>query len=165
MSVFKTGSWVKPVTIALGALLVLVLVGTEALAAGACRNVEGTLTLQSLPASACQSPIGFCASGTFRGDLRANASFTGSSLTQTVDTPATAVVLLTGDNTIQTRGGTLVTKDAIVFATTGAGEFGEVDTIVGGSGEWAGATGRITATGTFGATGGEGRYSGEICTP
>ena len=76
------------------------------------------------------------------------------------------MVLLTGDNAIQTPDGTLFTKDAIVLRTTGAGEFAEVDVVVGGTGEWTGATGTLTATGTFTAlAGGEGRYEGEICTP
>ncbi|HKZ86248.1 MAG TPA: hypothetical protein VJ793_21650 [Anaerolineae bacterium] len=83
-----------------------------------------------------------------------------------MDTPTTSVVILTGDNLIQTARGTLMTKDAIVLQTTGAGDFVEVDTIVGGTGEWAGATGSISAIGTFtAAAGGEGAYTGEVCTP
>jgi hypothetical protein len=33
-----------------------------------------------------------------------------------------------------------MTKDAIVLKTTSAGDFAEVDTIVGGTGGWAGST-------------------------
>ena len=58
-----------------------------------------------------------------------------------------------------------MTKDAIVLQTTGAGDFAEVDTIVGGTGEWAGTTGSITAFGKFTGAGGEGAYTGEVCTP
>ncbi len=93
-------------------------------------------------------------------------SFTGTSLTPTVDTPTTGVVLLTGDNHFQTKDGELLTKDAIVLRTTGAGEFAEVDTIIGGTGEWAGASGTFQAIGTFTiSAGGEGEYSGEVCFP
>jgi hypothetical protein len=59
-----------------------------------------------------------------------------------------------------------MTQDAIVLRTTGAGEFAEVDTVVGGTGDWSGATGVIQATGKFTfAAGGTGEYSGKICTP
>jgi hypothetical protein len=57
----------------------------------------------------------------------------------------------------------LLTKDAIILRTTGAGDFAEVDMIVGGSGDWAGAIGTISTSGTF-AAGGEGTYTGEVCT-
>jgi hypothetical protein len=76
------------------------------------------------------------------------------------------VVLLTGDDHVTTKAGTLDTKHAIGLRTTGAGEFAEVDTVVGGTGEWAGATGAIRAQGTFSATaGGGGDYVGQLCTP
>jgi hypothetical protein len=93
------------------------------------------------------------------------SAFTGTSLTQTIDTPTTGVVLLTGDNQITTKAGTLSTKDAIVPRTTGAGDFAEVDTVVAGTGEWAGATGVLRAQGTFTvAGGGSGEYVGQVCT-
>jgi hypothetical protein len=83
-----------------------------------------------------------------------------------MDTPTTAVVLLTGDNLIQTARGNLMTKDAIVLKTSGAGDFAEVDAIVGGTGAWIGVTGTIRAQGTFTtAAGGKGQYTGEICRP
>jgi hypothetical protein len=76
------------------------------------------------------------------------------------------VILLLGDNAIHTRDGDLFTKDAVGLKTTGEKEFAEVDVAVGGTGAWAGATGTITATGTFDpVTGGSGSYEGEICTP
>jgi hypothetical protein len=75
------------------------------------------------------------------------------------------VVLLTGDNQITTKAGTLQTKDAIVLRTTGTGDFAEVDTVISGTGEWAGATGVLRAQGTFTvADGGGGDYVGQICT-
>jgi hypothetical protein len=74
-------------------------------------------------------------------------------------------VFVTGDNSITTAEGTVMTKDAIALQTAGAGYFSEVDVVVGGTGDFAGASGTITASGAFGATGGEGRYEGEICTP
>jgi len=80
-------------------------------------------------------------------------------------TPTTAVLLLTGDNIIHTDGGDLLTKDAIVLRTTGAGDFAEVDTVIGGTGDWTGASGQFSATGTFTSAGGAGRYAGQVCVP
>jgi hypothetical protein len=145
--------------------LALVVVSGAASAAPECRQVKGKFTLAPFAAPACTSAVGLCANGTYKGGLKGTSVFIGSSITPTADTPATSVVLLTGDNRIETKHGTLMTKDAIVLHTTGAGEFAEVDTIVGGTGEWAGANGQIIASGTFTAAGGEGEYSGEICMP
>lgn len=154
------------------ALATLVVVGMlalggpdGALAAATCRKVEGKLTLQALDPSTCPSPVGLCAAGTYRGGIKGTSAFTGTSFIQTADTPATAVVIATGDNTIAAEGGTLLTKDAIVLQTVGDGHFAEVDTVIGGTGEWAGAAGTLQATGTFANGSGAGTYQGEICTP
>jgi hypothetical protein len=93
------------------------------------------------------------------------SSFTGTSQVTSMDTPSTSVVLLTGNNTLQTSGGTLMIKDAVLLQATGAGNFAEVDTIVGGTSEWAGATGTLRAQGTFVNGSGEGDYIGEVCVP
>jgi hypothetical protein len=145
--------------------IALLLAGANALAAG-CKKVSGKVALESVAGPDCTSAVDICATGSFSGGLSGQSSFVGSSVIPTVDTPTTAVVFLTGDTTITTKGGTLLTKDAIALRTTGVGEFSEVDVIVGGSGEWAGVTGTIQATGTFtAATGGSGSYSGEVCFP
>lgn len=155
--------WVARSVFALVAMLTVIAVG-GASAAGGCKKVSGTFTLQPLTGPACASPVGICATGSFKGGLKGHSTFVGSSLITTADTPTTSVVLLTGDNQIETGSGTLMTKDAIVLQTTGAGTFAEVDTIVGGTDAWAGATGQISAVGTFNATsGGSGSYSGEVC--
>jgi hypothetical protein len=73
--------------------------------------------------------------------------------------------VLTGDNTFHTTRGDFFTKDAIVLSTVGDGEFSVVDVVVGGTGDWAGATGVVTATGTFRNGAGEGVLEGEICVP
>lgn len=156
----------KLVVISAVAVMALILVGGQAAATSGCKKVEGKLTLQAVSGPACTSPIGICAIGSFKGDIMGNSEFTATSLTPTVDTPATGVIVLTGDNLIHTQEGDLMTKDAIVLSTVGAGDFAEVDTVIGGTGDWAGATGFIKAIGTFtAAAGGEGDYVGEVCTP
>jgi hypothetical protein len=131
-----------------------------------CKNLRGSFTLQAITGPACTSSVGICATGQFRGAISGDSTFIGSSVIATADTPATGIVLVTGDNTIETRRGTLKTRDAIVLKTTGQGDFAEVDTIVGGSNAWAGATGQLRAEGTFTASaGGQGSYRGEVCAP
>jgi hypothetical protein len=163
----KPKSWMpRRLLVGVAVLLPLVLAASGADAAAACKKVDGKLTLTPVTSPACTSPVGVCAAVAFRGDLVGSGTFTGTSLLQTVDTPTAAVVLLTGDDHVTTKAGTLDTKDAIVLRTTGAGEFAEVDTVVGGTGEWAGATGAIRTQGTFSATaGGGGDYVGQLCTP
>jgi hypothetical protein len=147
------------------ALLLTVLVSSGDAVAAGCKKVNGKFTLAAVSGAACTSPVGVCATGTFSGVLVGTSTFTGSSLVPTVDTPATSVVLLTGDTAIQTRDGTLQSKDAIVLRTTGAGDFAEVDTVVAGTGALAGTTGVLRAQGTFTQeAGGEGEYVGELCT-
>jgi hypothetical protein len=146
-------------------LLPLALAASGAEAA-ACKKVSGSFTLTPLSGPVCTSPVGICATGSYKGGIKASSVFTGTSLLQTADTPTTAVVVLTGDNQFSSTGGTLLTKDAIVLRTTGVGEFAEVDTVIGGTGQWAGANGVLRAQGTFTATaGGGGDYVGELCTP
>jgi hypothetical protein len=146
------------------AVVVVLALTSGALAAGKCQRVEGRFTLQPMLPPECTASLGICAAGTYRGDLKGTSTFIGTSLTQTVDTPTSGVVVLTGDNLIHTAGGDLMTKDAIVLQTSGAGDFAEVDTIVGGTGVWAGATGTLRAQGRFTlAAGGGGSYIGEVC--
>ncbi|HRC86994.1 MAG TPA: hypothetical protein PK413_15405 [Thermoanaerobaculia bacterium] len=128
-----------------------------------CRKIHGRLLLAASTEPGCTSPIGLCANATLSGSLRGESDFVGSSFVPTVDTGATGVLILTGDNTLHLRGGDLLTKDAVVLATTGAGEFAEVDTVVGGTGFWEGAHGKYTATGLFANGSGQGSYEGEIC--
>ena len=159
----NTSRWAKRAVTVVAAVVALALLNGAASAASECTLVKGKFTLQPFAPPDCTSPVELCATGIYKGGIKGSSVFIGSSLTPTADTPTTAVVLLTGDNSIETRGGTLLTKDAIVLRTAGAGEFAEVDTIVGGTGDWAGASGQITASGTFTAAGGEGTYRGEIC--
>jgi len=146
-------------------LFVLILtVSTAAWARPNCLPVFSRVDLAA-GAPTCGSAIGLCAGGTLQGTLQAHSDFIGTSFVSTLDTGATGVVVLTGDNTIHTKDGDLLTKDAIVLATTGDGEFAEVDTVVGGTGLYEGASGKFTATGTFANGAGFGVLVGEVCWP
>lgn len=152
---------VKAVAVAVLVVITLVVVSQGALAESNCRRVRGVFTLTPF-VEGCNSLVGLCATGTFRGDIKGNSEFTGTSFT-TVE--GTATQLVVGDNAIHTTNGDLTTQDVIVLSTNEAGDFAEVDTITDGSGEWSEATGVLKAIGTFTAAGGQGAYVGEICTP
>lgn len=146
------------------ALALVLLGGTAAWAEPGCRPVHGTFTLAAAEGP-CDSVIGLCATGEWLGVLNGSSEFIGTSAAPNIDTAVTAVITVTGDNVIHLRDGDVYTKDAIAFTTVGKGEFAEVDTIVGGTGAYVGATGRLQATGTFANGSGEGVYDGEICWP
>lgn len=129
-----------------------------------CFHVQGRVTLTPTDPLSCGSDIFVCAVGELRGTLHASSEFVGTSFEPTIDVEDTGAALLTGDNAIHTAGGTLYTKDAVVLRTTGQGEFAEVDTVVGGTGDFEHATGVIIAHGTYNpVSGGEGTYFGRIC--
>jgi hypothetical protein len=138
--------------------------GSPASADPICQAVHGRVDL-TVSAEPCGSATGLCATGVLYGAIQANSEFTGTSAVPTVDTAATGVLVLTGDNVIHTRDGDLLTKDAIVLSSGGDGEFAEVDTIIGGTGAYEGATGYLVATGTFSGGGGVGVYVGKVCRP
>src|SRR5215217_7362267 len=105
---------------ALSALLALALaplaLGAAPAAAAECKKVHSHLFLEASAAPGCTSPIALCAGATLVGSLRATTEFVGTSFQPTVDTSATAVVLLTGDNIFHTADGDFFTKDAIVLS-------------------------------------------------
>jgi hypothetical protein len=129
-----------------------------------CKAVHGRVDLAATEPT-CGSAIGLCAGGVLNGTLHGHSEFVGTSFVSTVETPTTGVIVLTGDNTIHTQDGDIFTKDSVVLDTAGDGEFAEVDTIVGGTGAYAGASGYLTATGTFLNGAGVGVYVGVVCQP
>jgi len=146
--------------IAAALLLTSAFAAAPASADPACHTRHGIVGIEITGGPSCASPI-FCAIATFRGGLRGTSDFTGTSLIPTVDTPTTGIVMITGDNVIHTAEGDIYVEDAIVFNTGGKGEFAEVGTIVGGTGDYAGATGHLQALGENL----EGSFVVEICTP
>jgi hypothetical protein len=150
---------------AVGAAGLALLLASSGATAEGCKTMTGKMTLTAVSGPTCLSPVGICATGELSGGLKATLSFTGTTVVPTVDTPSTSAIVVTGDSTFTTRVGDLLTKDAIVLRTAGAGEFAEVDTIVGATGELAGSTGTLQATGAFTGAGGSGTYTATVCTP
>ena len=138
----------------------------NAAAAAKCRNVRGHVTSRTVNEN-CTSPIGLCAAGQFYGAIRGELLLVATSLTPTQDTPATGVYMYTADDIIKTGEGDIYTKDAGALNLTpgSTGDDISIVTITGGTGAYAGASGRLRAYGTFSDEGGEFSYEGELCTP
>jgi hypothetical protein len=145
-------------------LALTLLGGAAAWAEPQCQPLHGVVRVTEVFDN-CASPIGLCLAGEFRGVLNGSSDIVATTAAPTVDTAATGVLSVTGDNTIHLEDGDLSTKDTVIFAPNGRGEFAEVDVIVGGTGAYAGASGRYVISGLFTNGEGEASYEGEICRP
>ncbi|HKV07185.1 MAG TPA: hypothetical protein VJ725_03540 [Thermoanaerobaculia bacterium] len=145
-------------------LLTLGLTTIPASATPVCQAVHGRVEIAAYEPT-CGSAIALCAHAMLHGTIKATSDFIGTGAVPTADTPTTGVLTLTGDNVFHTTDGDFFTKDAILLNTGGDGEFSEIDTITGGTGEYEGATGYLIASGTFSAGTGVGTYVGKICRP
>lgn len=137
----------------------------------ACKRVEGHLEETLVLPPDCTSPVGLCTVAQLFGNLKGEARFTASAIIPTADTPTTSVVFVTGDTLVvdaklEGKQGTLLIKDAAAFRTAGEGDLVDVQTIIAGTGDLAGATGTLRIRGNFtAATGGSSSFEGTICVP
>ena len=148
---------------------IVVMLGSDA-AFGAssppCTQVNGRLVDQvQFTGPACTGPL-FCVRGRATGSLNGNFVSTVTSVTPSQDAASTAVAFLTADLVLNTTRGTLTIKEAAAYNTTpGGGQLGDVGTVVGGTGHWQGATGRLVISGKLDFTDPSNvRYRGEVCT-
>ncbi len=164
---FKSKFSVVATTFMLASLLVSV-DHTRLALAGECESVRGHITSQILP-TGCTSPVGLCTVGRFRGDIKGDFVFTASSLKPAAnpDFAQTSVAFYTGDLVLHTEKGDVVSKDAGAFnvVPNSNGDFGSVQTIIAGTGDLEGITGRLRTEGVFINGCIDCRYRGEICTP
>jgi len=134
-----------------------------------CIRVNGFYNEQ-IVTNGCTSVIGLCTTYQYQGNLVADNFFTAATIVPTSDTPFTGVVFATGKSILTNvhiagRRGTLTIKNAAVFHTTGDGELLDVQTIVAGTGDLAGATGVIRTAGTFVNGVGRSIFDGQVCLP
>jgi len=165
-----TRSRVARRVVAASAGLLSVLVFASASRADAtCRSVEGRYREHDTSGSGCASPVGLCIAGKYSGDIKGDFAGVATAILPTADTPTTGVILFTSDSTIDARigghRGTLIIKNSGAFRTISEGSIVDLQTIVGGAGDFAGASGALRAEGTFTAGAGESRYAGTVCVP
>lgn len=157
----------RSAVIGTGALASVLALTSPSQAGTICRTVSGHYQERDASGPDCTSPVGLCIAGEYRGSIRGTFSGEATSLVPTADTPTTGVVLFTSDSRIDARigrdTGRLVIKNAGAFRTVADGSIVDVQTIVGGTGDFAGATGAIRASGTFSAGSGTSSYTGTVC--
>lgn len=154
-----------------GAASLALLLGAAApsQAASGCRDVRGRYVEHAVSQN-CLSPVGLCIAGTYSGEIRGDFEGRATVILTTADTPTTGVAMFTSDSTIDAtvagRSGALMIKNAGAFASSNGGPIVDLQTIVGGTDELAGASGALRAEGTFSAEdGGQSRYEGTLCLP
>lgn len=147
--------------------LVLLLGRSEALAEN-CKPVHGRFVNQVLvPPPTCTSLLGVCVSGRAIGVL--NGDFFAT-ITSSVPSPnflETGILFQTAENDLSTADGDLYMLEASAYNAdpAGLGDLGDVVTIVGGTGKWAGATGRLRVWGNLAVTVSDVTYDGDVCIP
>jgi hypothetical protein len=164
----STSRAARRVVAATAGVLSVVMFASSSSASPTCRSVDGRYREHDTSGAGCASPVGLCIAGDYQGDITGSFAGLATSITPTADTPASGVVLFTSDSSIDARigkrSGTLTIKNAGAFRTVGEGSIVDVQTIVGGTGDFAGASGALRAEGTFTAGAGESRYRGTVCT-
>jgi hypothetical protein len=133
------------------AMLTVAPVGRASAAAGGCHAVSGEFT--AVPPPVCPSFL--CTHGTLTGGLEATYDFVATGFT-----PEGAVA---GHSTITLENGAVINgSDTSVLNPDGS--FVTTVRIVGGTRQYAHATGALVAPGMFTTNGGTvGTYSGTIC--
>jgi hypothetical protein len=156
---------------ATGAFVLFLATAASSDARPPCARVSGTYVEHAVGGPGCTSTVGLCIAGQYTsGRLRGTFEGAATSITSTVDTPTTAVSLFTSTSRITAslrgRSGSLLIRNAGAFSSTPGGPIVDIQTIVGGTDGFTGASGSLRASGTFSlANGGASTYVGSVCLP
>ncbi len=133
-----------------------------------CKTVNGHISsevVETLPnGDPCPSPLGICTVGRFIGGIQGEFYFVAEDFVANPDTDNPLVQFTTGLIELETDGGGLTLRDASAVSFDADGLFGSVQTIIDGTGDFAGASGRLRAYGVFMNGCVSCDYRGEICT-
>jgi hypothetical protein len=135
-----------------------------------CKFVRGHLEETQVTGAGCTSPVGLCTVAQMFGHLKGQARFTATAIIPSNDTPLTGVVFVIGDTIVQdarlgAKRGTLAIKNAAAFRTIGDGDLSDTQVIIGGTGDFIGASGSLRISGTFVAGSGSSSFEGTVCVP
>ena len=134
-----------------------------------CQRVQGFLE-ETLVTTGCLSPVGLCTVARVFGTLKGEARFTASTIAPSEEA-TTGVVFVSGDTTLVNaqlgnKRGTLLIKDAAAYQTIADGNLVDIQTIIGGTGNFSGATGTLRISGNFlPDSGGSSNFEGTVCVP
>jgi hypothetical protein len=163
--------FIRPLTAVL-TLLILPGIGAGFSMANAadCSPVRGFLEETQVTGPGCTSPVGLCTVAQLFGPLKGQARFIATALLPSADTPTTSVIFVVGDTTVVnarlgSKHGTLVIKNAAAFRTVGDGDLSDTQVVIGGTGDFAGASGSLRVSGTFVAGSGTASFEGSACFP
>lgn len=142
--------------------------GAALAAAGGCHTYSGDFTAVAPPPDQCSSPFGICTHGTLVGDFPSTYDFAVETL---VPDPANPLHLLyTGHSTITTTQGAVMHGSDSGFMDLNPPYFTTANfvttvQIVGGTRQYAHATGQFVAPGVLDLATGDtvGTYSATIC--
>lgn len=150
--------------------LLLVACATASLPALAeCRKVNGHYTEQ-VAAGACTAAAGVCLQGTYSGVLQGGFTTMVDTFVPNAEAPPVPYAQFTATSTLHVRiagrEGMLLVRNAGAVRLDATGEIVDLQSIVGGTGGFAGASGVMTSTGSFSfAGGGRSEYGGQVCLP
>jgi hypothetical protein len=138
---------------------------------GRCKQVRARF-MNTIVTEDCTSPVGLCTAGVLTGSRLLNGpnTFTAFGLAPSAGLPGIVpetTVSFAGERVMRTERGTLTLSAVGVFDTapTAMGEFDELETVIGGTGRFAGATGTLHLFGraTADRSGFVGNIRGELC--
>ncbi len=165
-----TVKFAVPVAASLIAIAILLMLGSGETATNTlCTPVNGHIDAVVVPKESCASPFGLCTRGRMIGGIQGDFNFTVTSFAPSPDPNIPLVALYTGKIVIETRDGDVLfgaEAGGFNIDPQGDGEFSDLLTIIGGTGNLKNASGHIAVSGTVNlATGiGSSDYNGKLCT-
>jgi len=136
-----------------------------------CFAVRGQYDENAVGPPSCVSPVNFCFEGVYSGSI--TGPFAGSVITlaPAADPAISSVLIFNSESEIQARvrgrNGTLIIRNVGSFETDGDGNIVDLQSIIGGTGDLAGASGTLRASGFFDpdTASGTSSYEGTVCLP